>query len=94
VRQGADDLHRLGGRQQAVTAQHRPQQIDALGRPARQVGERAVLGFAVLAVALAQQDRRWRAPIGYDRNIHAQTESDRFAPGQAKSASYMTAIPT
>ncbi len=59
VRQCTDDFHRLGGGQQFVTAQHRAELLDALGGPARQVGEGSVLGLAGLAVTLAQQDGGW-----------------------------------
>src|SRR3974390_552393 len=91
MRQCADNLHRLRGGQEPITTQHRTQQLGALSRPARQVGERAVLGLAVLAEALAQQDGGRRAAVRYHRNIHALTESGRFAPCQDKSRGYMTA---
>jgi hypothetical protein len=38
---------------------HGAELLDALGRPARQVGEGSVLGLAGLAVTLAQQDGGW-----------------------------------
>ena len=59
VRQRADDFHRLRGGQQFVAAQHGAELIDALGGPARQVGEGPVFGLAGLAVSLAQQDGGW-----------------------------------
>jgi len=59
VRQRADDFHRLGGGQQFVAAQHGAELLDALGGPARQVGEGSVLGLAGLAVTLSQQDGGW-----------------------------------
>jgi hypothetical protein len=71
VRQGADDFHRLGGGQQFVTAQYGAELLDALGGPARQVGEGSVPGLAGLAVALPQQDGRRRASVGDDSHIHA-----------------------
>ena len=52
VRQRADDFHRLSGGQQLVAAQHGAELLDALGRPAGQVGEGSVFGLAGLAVAL------------------------------------------
>ena len=54
VRQRADDFHCLSGGQQSVAAQHGAELLDALGRPAGQVGERSVFGLAGLAVALPQ----------------------------------------
>jgi len=59
VRQRADDLHRLGGGQQFVTAQYGAELLNALGGPAGQVGEGAVLGLAGLAVTFPQQDGGW-----------------------------------
>ena len=64
-------------------------------RSAAQCGEvrqRAVLGLAGFAVAFAQQDRRWRAPIGDDSDIHVPTELGRFVSRQAKPRPYMTAL--
>jgi hypothetical protein len=52
MRQRAEDFHCRGGGQQFVAAQHSAQLLDALGGPARQVGEGSVLGLAGLAVAL------------------------------------------
>jgi hypothetical protein len=71
VRQRADDFHCRGGGQQVVTAQHGAQLLNALGGPARQVGEGPVLGLAGLAVALPQQDSRRRAAVRDDSHIHA-----------------------
>ena len=59
VRQRADDFHRLDGGQQLVAAQHGAELLNALGGPARQVGEGSVLGLAGLAVTLPQQDGGW-----------------------------------
>ena len=71
MRQRADDFHRLGGGQQFVAAQHGAELLDALGGPARQVGEGSVLGLAGLAVTLPQQDGGWRASVRDDGHIHA-----------------------
>ena len=59
VWQGADDFHCRRGGQQFVAAQHGAQLVDALGRPAGQVGEGSVFGLAGLAVTLPQQDGGW-----------------------------------
>ena len=45
VRQRADDFHRFGGGQQFGAAQHGAQLLNALGGPARQVGEGPGLVF-------------------------------------------------
>jgi hypothetical protein len=71
VRQRADDFHRLGGGQQFVAAQHGAELLNALGGPAGQVGEGAVLGLAGLAITLPQQDGGWGASVGDDGHIHA-----------------------
>ena len=49
----------LSGGQQFVATQHGAELFNALGGPARQVGEGSVLGLAGLAVALPQQDGGW-----------------------------------
>jgi hypothetical protein len=58
-----------------VTAQHGAELLDALGRPAGQVGEGSVFGLAGLAVALPQQDSRRRASVRDDGHIHALKKS-------------------
>ena len=75
VRQRSDDFHRLSGGQQLVAAQYGAELLDALGRPAGQVGEGSVFGLAGLAVALPQQDSRRRASVRDDGHIHAPEES-------------------
>jgi hypothetical protein len=54
VRQRTDDFHRLSGGQQSIATQYGAELLNALGGPARQVGEGSVLGLASLAVALPQ----------------------------------------
>ena len=65
VREAADDveapLQAGGGR---PPLEHGCECVDLLLGPARQVGQRAVLDLAPLAVALAQQDRRRGARFG------------------------------
>jgi len=53
MRQRADNFHRLSGGQQFVAAQHGTELLDALGGPARQVGEGSVLGLAASRNSLA-----------------------------------------
>ena len=84
MRQGAHDLDRLAGRQQPLAAQHGAQLLDALGWPGGEVGQRAFLGLAVLAVALAQQDGGGRASVGHHVDMHGPTGSGRVASGQGK----------
>src|SRR5439155_19409743 len=72
--------------QQLVAAQHRTELFNALGGPARQVGEGSVLGFAGLAVALPQQDGRRRASVRDDSHIHAPKQSQSAVPCQPEIA--------
>jgi hypothetical protein len=90
VRQRADDFDRRRGGQQFVAAQHGAQLLNALGRPAGQVGEGSVLGLAGLAVTLAQQDGGRRASVRDDGHIHAPTQSFLATACQPKLANYMT----
>jgi len=73
-----------------VAAQRGAELLDALDRPAGQVGEGSVLGLAGLAVALAQQDGGRRAAVGDDGHIHAPKGSYRAEYVDLKSANYMT----
>jgi hypothetical protein len=70
MRQRPDDLKALAGRQQSFVAQHRAQRGDLLGLPPGQIGQGAVLDFAVLAIGLAQQDGWRRAAVWDDRHVH------------------------
>ena len=76
VRQRAGDLEALGGeRHEGLPGQHPAQALDLRLRPVGDVGERARLDLAALAIALAQQDggRRNR---GWDaRDVHDQLKS-------------------
>jgi hypothetical protein len=74
VRQGADDLHRATRRRQRLAPQHRLERRDLGRRPVGQVGKRAGLDLAVLAVALAQQDRGARLAVRDDPHVHARNE--------------------
>src|SRR5207244_1459195 len=90
VRQRADDLHRLGGGQQFVAAQHGAKLLNALGGPARQVSKGSVFGLAGLAVTLPQQDGGRRASVRDDSHVHAPIGSLCASACQLKSADYMT----
>src|SRR5882724_4406753 len=94
VWQRTDNFHRLGGGQQFVAAQHGAELLDALGGPARQVGEGSVLGLAGLAVALPQQDGGWRASVGDDSHIHAPRESRSSQRVNGNQPNYMTSLTT
>ena len=90
VRQRADDFYRLGGGQQLVAAQYGAELLNALGGPARQVGEGSVLGLAGLAITLPQQDGRRRASVRDNGHIHAPKESLLAAHVNSKLANHMT----
>ncbi len=71
VRQRTDDGNRLLPVGNDGTAfEQRLQASDPLLRPVRQVQQRALPDLAAVAVALAQQDGRWRAAIGDSFDIH------------------------
>src|SRR6202795_1488697 len=65
-----------------LVAQQPAQRFDLAGRPVRDVGQRALLDLAVLAISLPQQKSRWRCPIRNPINVHDSRESCRF--GQVK----------
>ena len=91
VRQRADDFHRRSGGQQLVAAQHRAELLNALGRPAGQVGEGSVPGLARLTVALAQENGRRRASVRDNSHIHALLEPLLDPSVNHKLLYYMTA---
>jgi hypothetical protein len=83
VRQAAQQLQS----RRLITAQHLvaqqpPQRFDLGRRPVRDVGQRALLDLATLAISLPQQKSRWRCPIRNPINVHDSRESCRF--GQVK----------
>jgi hypothetical protein len=51
------------------------QTLDVGRRPIGEIAERALTDLTVLAVALAQQDGRWRVPIGDGFDIHGGTKA-------------------
>jgi hypothetical protein len=58
VRQGALDRQPLRRRHHGLALEDPAQRFDLGRRPAREIGERARLDLAVIAIALAQEDRR------------------------------------
>jgi hypothetical protein len=79
VRQGPHDLQAFARRHEAAAAQRGAQRCNLLRRPIRQVRKRAVFDLDAIAIALPQQNRGTRGPVGNDRDVHAQLESLRFA---------------
>src|SRR5450631_1113292 len=61
-----------------LVAQQPAQRFDLAIRPMRDVGQRALLDLAVLAISLPQQKSRWRCPIRNPINVHDLRESYRF----------------
>jgi transposase len=66
MRHSAEDLDGGDGRKQFLATQHSAQLLDPLGRPIGEILESSVLGLAILAVALTQQDGQVRM-LGRDR---------------------------
>jgi hypothetical protein len=58
-----------------VIAQQPAQRFDLAARPMRDVGQRALLDLAVLAISFPQQKSRRRRPIRNPINVHDSRES-------------------
>src|SRR3984893_18237596 len=61
-----------------LVAPQPPQRFDLGHRPLRDVGQRALLDLATLAISLPQQKSRWRCPIRNPINVHDPPDSWRF----------------
>jgi hypothetical protein len=76
MRQRTGDLEALGGeRHKNLSGEHPAQTLDLGLRPIGDVGERARLDLAALAIAFAQQDGGRRIAVGNARDVHDQLES-------------------
>lgn len=71
VRGGALDREGLGRRNQRLAAKHTLHRFERLRRQLREIRQCPVLHLAVLAVALAEQDRWLLASIGDGGHVHA-----------------------
>src|ERR1700746_3165518 len=80
--------HELEVRRMLV-AQQPAQRFDLAVRPMRDVGQRALLDLAVLAISLPQQKSRWRCPIRNPINVHDSRESCRFSQVKPKNDIYL-----
>jgi hypothetical protein len=65
----------LIGRRDLSALEQRAQAFDDLGRPLGQVGDGALPDLAAVAIALPQQDRGRRVPVGYGFDIHGANMS-------------------
>src|SRR5580693_6686164 len=72
-----------------LVAQQPAQRFDLARRPVRDVGQRALLDLAVLAISLPQQKSRWRCPIRNPINVHDSRESCRFSQVKPKNDIYL-----
>lgn len=71
VRQRAGDLEALGTeRHEGLAGEHPAQAVDLRLQPVGEVGERARLDLAALAIALTQQDGRRRIAVRDARDVH------------------------
>src|SRR5580693_3313104 len=76
VRQRTGDLEALGSeRREGLAGEHPAQAVDLRLRPVGDVGERARLNLAALAIALAQEDGGPRIAVWDARDVHAKRES-------------------
>ena len=72
VRARADDIEglRQRGAEGGRALQDGAQGVDLGGGPMGEIGDGAVVDFAVFAEALAQEDRGWGVAIGDDGDVH------------------------
>ena len=76
VPQRAGDLEALfADRHEGLAGQHPAQALDLRLRPIGDIGQRARLDLAALAIALAQQDGGARITVRDARDVHEQLES-------------------
>jgi hypothetical protein len=68
------------GRRHLAALEQRAQPFDDLGRPIGQVGDSVLLDLAAVAIALAQQDRGRRIPVGDRFDIHGTLCHDISIP--------------
>jgi hypothetical protein len=85
------DLERVGWRGNGGSAfENLAQRGDLLGRPVGDIGESAVVNFAVFAEGLAQQDGGRRAAVGDDRHVHVDMIARIIRNGKGIIIIYMT----
>jgi hypothetical protein len=70
VRQRAMDLQPVA-RHRMTALEQGAQTLDQIGRPVRQIEEGPLLDLAALPIALAQEHRGRRVPIGHAFDVHA-----------------------
>jgi hypothetical protein len=75
VRQAAQQAQSLPLTGQHLVTQQPAQRFDLRRRPMRDVGQRALLDLAALAIGLSQQKRGWRCPIRDPIHVHDSRES-------------------
>ncbi len=66
-----DGLEQLAGRHHGLALEDLPQDGDGRCRQLREVGQRASLDFAVLAIAFTKEDRGRRVAIGDGGDVQA-----------------------
>jgi hypothetical protein len=71
VRQGSGDGEGIAfGGNDSATLEHAAQTFDVRGGPIGEIAEGPFADLAILTVALSQQDRRRRIPVGDGFDIH------------------------
>ena len=70
-REAADNLQGVFRRPQELAPEDTPQGVELGRRPSREIGQGPGFDLPALAVAFAQQDRRWSGAIGNGCDIHA-----------------------
>src|SRR5215470_13993185 len=89
MREAADNLKGVVRRHQEIAPEDMPQGVALGRRPIREIGQGPSFDLPALAVAFAQQDRRWRGAIGNDCDIHAFLLKEEELWSKDKTQSYM-----
>src|SRR5262245_17482701 len=92
VRTGADDVEgtRQRGADGGIALQHGPQRIDFSGWPVGEIGDGAVVDFAVFAEALAEEDSGRGVAIGDNGYIHVDRVQEISYEHKRNLLIYMT----
>src|SRR5689334_25102191 len=79
----------LPGGDDGAALEHATQAFDVRGRPVGEVAQRAFAHFALVAVALAQQDGGGRVPVRDGFDIHGRSRIDLAAWYKSQTRYYM-----
>src|SRR6266700_3882799 len=93
VRERTNDVERVGDRYQARRSFQEPAEgVDLFSGPVREVLERAIPDFAVLAIGLAEKDSGRGVSVGDDRHVHVDMLAHVYLSIHHNLAIYMTTL--